>query len=361
MQIIEDRRALHRIPELDRDLPKTLAYVRASLEKLSCLVFAPVESALCAFFDFGKDSAIAFRADMDALPITERTGLPFASEHPGRMHACGHDGHTAILLEVARRLDAKETMPHNVLLVFQSGEEMSGGAKIICETGVFTQYKVEAIFGLHLWPELEEGVIHSRENELMSRSSEVHIRIEGKSAHIAKREAGIDALEAGFALYASLRELEASFPKDVRRILNFGHMESGTVLNAVSGFTKIDGTMRVYRDDVFEKMQSGIRERTAEIDRKYGTRTQVGFTEGYYAVMNPPALYRRVKEIMDFAELAEPVLPTEDFSWYQRYIPGLFFFLGIGDVPPLHADDFHFNEAVLSKGADFFEALAERF
>jgi len=203
--------------------------------------------------------------------------------------------------------------------------------------------------------------VHSRENELMSRSSEVHLEITGKSAHIAKREAGIDALEAGFALYSALRELEASFPKDVRRILNFGRMESGTVLNAVSGFTRIDGTMRVYQDDVFEKIQSGIRDRAAMIDRKYGTHTKVGFTEGYYAVMNPPELYRRVKAILDFAELSEPVLPTEDFSWYQRYVPGVFFFLGLGDVPPLHADTFTFDESILIKGADFFTSLAERF
>ena len=107
MQIIDDRRALHQIPELDRELPGTMAYLRNSLEGLSCRVFSPMEGALCAWFDFGQSSAIAFRADADALPIHEQTGLRFASRYPGKMHACGHDGHMAILLELARRLDKK--------------------------------------------------------------------------------------------------------------------------------------------------------------------------------------------------------------------------------------------------------------
>ena len=128
MQIINDRRFLHRIPELDRDLPETMAYLRGSLEKLNCQVFSPMESALCAFFDFGRKDAIAFRADADALPIAEATRADYASRHPGCMHACGHDGHMAIVLELARRLSEKKGLPHNVLLVFQSAEETTGGA-----------------------------------------------------------------------------------------------------------------------------------------------------------------------------------------------------------------------------------------
>ena len=117
MELIDDRRALHRIPELDRLLPQTMAYLRASLEKLNCKVFSPMESALCAYFDFGQKEAIAFRADADALPIQERNRVDYRSEHEGCMHACGHDGHMAILLELARRLNEKKTLPRNVLLV----------------------------------------------------------------------------------------------------------------------------------------------------------------------------------------------------------------------------------------------------
>ena len=123
MQIIEDRRALHQIPELDRELPNTVAYLRSALEGLKCRVFSPMPSALCAYFDFGAKEAIAFRSDADALPIEERTKVPYKSRYQGRMHACGHDGHMAILLELARRLSKKESMKYNVLLIFQPAEE----------------------------------------------------------------------------------------------------------------------------------------------------------------------------------------------------------------------------------------------
>ena len=137
MQLTDDRRALHRIPELDRNLPQTMEYLRSALENLNCKVFSPMDSSLCAFFDFGKKDAIAFRADADALPIQEKNKVPYASTHPGVMHACGHDGHMAILLELARRLSEKKDLPHNVLLVFQPAEETTGGAKDLCATGVF--------------------------------------------------------------------------------------------------------------------------------------------------------------------------------------------------------------------------------
>ena len=170
MKIIEDRRALHRIPELDKDLPQTMAYLEQALAGLNCRVFSPMASSLCAWFDFGQESAIAFRSDADALPIQEKTGAAFASCHPGKMHACGHDGHMAIALELARRLREKKELPHNVLIVFQPAEETTGGAKALCQTGVFDRYRVEAIFGLHLWPGLPEGQIASRAEEMMARS-----------------------------------------------------------------------------------------------------------------------------------------------------------------------------------------------
>ena len=122
MQIYTDRHALHRIPELELELPKTQAYLKESLSSLSCQVFSPFASGLCAWFDFGAEEAIAFRADLDALPISEKTGADYASTHPGIMHACGHDGHMAILLELARRLDRMKDVKHNVLLTFQPGE-----------------------------------------------------------------------------------------------------------------------------------------------------------------------------------------------------------------------------------------------
>ena len=135
--MIEYRRALHCIPELENHLPKTCAFVKAQLQGLGCTVTEPIEGAVCAFFDEGKEDTLAFRADMDALPITEQTGLPFSSEHPGKMHACGHDGHTAMLLGLAKTVAARHgTLRYNVLLVFQPAEENPGRFLVsICGRG----------------------------------------------------------------------------------------------------------------------------------------------------------------------------------------------------------------------------------
>lgn len=359
MDIRADRRALHQIPELDRELPETFAYLSGALSPLSCRLFAPMPGSLCAFFDFGRDSAIAFRADADALPIVERTGAAYASRHPGCMHACGHDGHMAILLELARRLSQKTTLPHNVLLVFQSAEETSGGAKDLCDTGVFEAHRVKAIFGLHLWPGLAPGVIASRKNELMARSCEVNVDIFGKSAHIAKASEGIDALAAGVSFYQKAMALEAALPPEVFRLLKFGKFQSGTVRNALSAHTHMEGSLRAFQDSVFDSLAQGLDAIGLEVEKAFGCTVAVHRTDGYPAVMNPPALFDRVMATVPFTELDAPSMTAEDFSWYQRYLPGMFFFLGVGDTPALHADTFDFDETILRKGAGFFEKLAE--
>ena len=359
MTICDHRRALHRIPELDRNLPETFAYLRGVLSRLPCRVFAPVDGSLCAWFDFGQPEAIAFRADADALPITERTGAEYASEHAGCMHACGHDGHMAIALELARRLGEKKTLPHNVLLVFQSAEETTGGAKDICDSGVFAEYGVKVVFGLHLWPGMEAGVIASRRQELMARSSEVNVDIFGKSAHIAKAAEGVDALMAGTVFYRMAMEMEGKLPESVFRLLKFGKFQSGTVRNALSAHTHMEGSLRAFQEEVFDGLARGLADIGKAVEKEFGCTVKLHFSDGYPAVMNPPELFDRVRACVPFRELESPSMTAEDFSWYQKTLPGLFFFLGLGDVPALHTDTFDFDETILLKGADFFEKLAE--
>ena len=361
MQIILDRRALHRIPELDRDLPKTMEYLQNALSGLKCRVFSPTKGAVCAFFDYGKDSAIAFRSDMDALPIQEKNTHDFASCHPGKMHACGHDGHMAILLELARRLNGKKDLPHNVLLVFQPAEETTGGARDICESGVFEEYNVSAIFGLHLWPGLAAGTVFSRETELMSRSCEVNVDFWGRSAHIARAKDGLDAMAACVEFYRQAMEMEQRLPAGVFRLLKFGKMECGTVRNAIAGSARLEGSLRAFQDEIFDSLRGGLDTIAARVETDTGCTVTVSANEGYPAVMNPKELYNRVKNQVRFAELDSPSMTAEDFSYYQKRLPGMFFFLGTGDSPALHADNFDFDESILAKGADFFENLAENF
>ena len=361
MQIYTDRHALHRIPELELELPKTQNYLKEALSGLSCSVFSPLGSALCAWFDFGAEETIAFRADMDALPISEKTGAPYASTHPGCMHACGHDGHMAILLELARRLDTKQELKHNVLLIFQPGEESPGGARAICDTGVLAEYNVKAVFGLHLWPGLEAGKVFSRRNELMARASEVTLDLYGKSAHIAKAQEGVDSLMAGAEFYTRAMEMERQIPEGIFRLLKFGKFQSGTARNALSAHTHLEGSLRAFQDDVFEDMAGRLREIAADVEKKYRCRVELHIADGYPAVLNPDGIYDAVRSILPVEELAEPCMTAEDFSWYQKTASGMFFFLGLGDTPALHADTFDFDETILTKGADFFEALAENY
>ena len=355
----KDRRALHQIPELDRQLDQTIRYLRGELEELGCQLFSPIDGSLCAFFDFGAEKAIAFRADMDALPIEEKTGAPYASRHPGRMHACGHDGHMAILLELARRLRTKQHLSRNVLLVFQPAEEATGGAKPICDTGVFDQYAVEAVFGLHLWPGLEKGKIFSKPGEMMSRSAELDVDIFGKSAHIGRSWEGIDATEAACVFLQKAYALERSVPADIRRLLKFGHIQSGTVRNALSAHARMEGGLRAFSDEVFFGLRDRLLEIAKEVEHQFGCTVKVHTSNGYPAIHNPQELHDRVHAIAPFENLEEPSMTTEDFSWYQRYVPGMFFFLGLGDSPALHSDNFDFDESVLNIGADFFEKIAE--
>lgn len=361
MQIISDRRALHRIPELERQLPETMVYLKQALSGLGCKVFSPMESALCAWFDFGKEEAIAFRADCDALPIAENSGKEYASCHPGMMHACGHDGHMAILLELARRMDKLEDAPHNVLLLFQPAEENTGGAQDLCRTGVLERCCVKAVFGLHIWPGLEKGQVFSRCNEMMSRSCEVNIDIYGKSAHIAKASQGIDAVAAGVEFYRRATQLEQSLPQNIFRLLKFGVFKGGTIRNALARHVRIEGSLRAFQDEVFEGLRDGLYAIGRELEEEMGCRVEITTSSGYPAVMNPEPLYRQVRELVSFGELPEPNMASEDFSFYQKHTQAMFFFLGLGDTPALHSVNFDFDERVLTKGADFFETLARNF
>ncbi len=359
MQIVSDRRCLHRIPELELELPRTMEYLRNSLSKLSCRVFAPTAQSLCAYFDFGAEKTLAYRADCDALPICEKSSAEYASTHPGVMHACGHDGHMAVLLELARRLDAKKENKNNILLIFQPGEERPGGAWPICDSGVLAEYNVKAIFGLHLWPGLPEGKVFTRANELMSSATEVTVDIYGKSAHIAKAELGVDATAAGVEFYTRALQMEQSYGPEVYRLLKFGKFESGTARNALSAHCHIEGSLRSFQEEIFLEMRDKLLAIAKDVEAKFGCTVNVHIADSYPAVLNDPDLCDRTRQLAQWEVLDQPSMTGEDFGWYQRFVPGVFFFLGLGDVPALHSVDFDFDDTVLCKGAELFEKLTE--
>lgn len=339
MQIIQDFSALHAIPELDQNLPKTVSYVKKQLSALKCRCFSPIEGSVCAFFDFGKPDAIAFRADMDALPFEN-----------GAVHACGHDGHTAILLELARRINGQKDLPHNVLLIFQPAEETTGGAQELCRTGLLEQYRAACIFGLHLWPGLEKGQLFSRPGYLMSKSCGVTAHITGRSRHIAAPERGEDALAAGLELYRLAGKLRDQQPF----LLKFGALQAGTAGNVVCEKAALKGSLRAFDSNVHTRLCAKLQKLGAAVARKQQCRVALHFSRGYPAVQNDPKLYKKMQALCQLRYLPAPFWTTDDFSCYQQRIPGLYMLLGIGKTPPLHSPDFAFDPQVLFKGADCF-------
>ncbi len=352
MQIFQDRRALHRIPELDRQLPKTQAYLCRQLEKLGCRLFFPTRGSLCAYFDFGAGRTLALRSDMDGLPIQE-ADRPGASLHPGRMHACGHDGHMAILLETARRISEKKQSSTNVLLVFQPAEETTGGAGELCGSGIFSQLQVEAIFGLHIWPGLTRGKLFSRPGPMMARSAQIEADIFGQGSHIALP--GADALTAGASL------VSAAAVQDGEKLLKFGLFHSGTVCNARSSHARLEGSLRALEERDFTALQEGLFRAAGQAEKATGCKIRLQLSEGYPAVNNPSGLLASASRAADILPLPAPTLLTEDFGCYQTHLPGLFFFLGAGEGPALHSPDFDFPEEILPAGADFWEQLLTRW
>ena len=360
--VVEHRRALHRIPELDAQLPETLGYVRSVLEPLGCVLSSPIPGSVCAYFDAGKSETVAFRADMDALPVAERTGLPYSSVHPGVMHACGHDGHTAMALALAEYASAHlAELPRNVLFLFQPSEETTGGAKGLCESGILEAHYVTRVFGLHLWPNLPAGQVFTRPGPLMARANEVTVTVTGKSVHLSRASQGLDAMTAGAEYLRRAYAMVDSLPSEEPRAFLFGKMTSGTVRNAVSGKTVLEGSLRTYREETYHFCKERLETIGREIAAETGCGVEVYLNKGYPAVWNHEGLYETICTALGAdapALLDAPALAAEDFSFYQRAVPGVFFFLGVGNTPELHAPDFCFDdEAALPQGVEFLKKL----
>lgn len=360
--VVNHRRALHRIPELGDQLPETTAYVRSVLEALPCRVTCPTTGSVCAYFDVGKPETAAFRADMDALPITETTHLACASVHPGIMHACGHDGHTAMALSLAEyAAEHLAELPRNLLLLFQPAEETTGGALPLCETGILEAHHTTRIFGLHLWPKLPSGAIFSRPGPLMARANEVTVTLTGKSVHLSRADQGIDALAAGADYLRRAYAMVNALPPEEPRAFLFGKMTSGTVRNAVSGETVLEGSLRTYREETYRFCREQLEQLGCQLAAETGCTVHVHLNSGYPAVWNHEELYAQLRAALRTnapLPLETPALAAEDFSFYQQRVPGVFFFLGTGDTEELHAPGFDFDDAyILPRGAAFLQRL----
>lgn len=367
-RLIQYRRALHAIPETGWQERQTAEYIRARLSELDCYWEPVAETGTIAFFDHGAGEAIAFRSDIDALPIAEATGLPFASTN-GCMHACGHDAHMAMLLALADHLSERgAAYKKDILLIFQPAEELigCGGAKQICEAGILERFHVSKIFGLHVQPQMKAGAILVRAGALMAQAANLELVVQGKSAHCARPDLGIDALAALADILSELnRYKREDIPAGTEYILHLGIASGGEAGNIVCQSARAAGNIRAFEPPLFDVLCRKVRDTAAAIDRRYGTVTEVRISDAYPPVFNDAALTECCKVTLSAAGIevleAEKGMISEDFSFYQQRVPGVFAFLGLGDVPSLHNDRFQFDEALMTVGVRAFTALLEQF
>lgn len=367
--IIADRRALHQIPEASLEEIKTAAYIEKTLLELGYEPKRILETGVYVYMPGTiGNKTYAFRADMDALPLQEESDAAYASKHQGYMHACGHDGHMAILLGLARALKNK-TLKENILLIFQPAEENIGGAKLICDAGLLRKHQVDAIFGLHLFPTIPEGVIAYKAGAMMATNAEVNVDVIGQSGHGAMPHTAKDSLVVAAELLLAYQTIVSRSVNPMEAaVVSFGKLTGGTIRNIVAGSARMEGTLRAFSMETLDLLMERIQSINMGFSQAHQVKIQTEFNFCYPPVLNDEALTEKIHHAFaDFkTQPAEPSAGAEDFSFYQQEVPGFFFHLGTkseekGFTAPLHNNKFDFDEEVLGVGVDAFLAIAESF
>lgn len=379
------RRELHKNPELSNNEHGTAKRIEAELRELGLELktgLATNGTGIIAYLPAttSTNETIALRADIDALPITEGTGKPYASTNPGVMHACGHDGHTAILLGATRALSQLDERPNNVLFLFQPAEEDGGGAEIMCEQGVLKGARggglgepVTRIFGLHGWPRMELGKVGTRPGPLMASTDDFDVRIVGRGGHAAMPHLAKDPIVAASAVVMALQTIasRAVNPNDAG-VITVGQFEAGTANNIIPDSARIVGTVRALNDDTRALLADRFRQVVESTAAAHGCTAKIDWLPGYPVTANDPDSAAHVLDIArrtlgdDAVEIVpEASMGGEDFSYYGRHVPACFFLLGLlpegadADAAPLlHQPGFDFNDDALPVGVRLMCALA---
>lgn len=373
-EIIAYRRELHSIPELGFEEVKTSKKIKDYLDDMGIessyvggtgLVALIQGDRTCNYDDGGKEPVACLRADIDAMPAREDTGLSFKSVHDYVMHSCGHDGHAAILLGVAKLLkEYKKELKGKVKLIFQPAEELVQGAKEMIKEGVLENPEPDYILGLHLWQPLETGKLGLKKGEMMASTDNFKVRIKGKEAHGAMPHQGIDPISVSAEFIQGIYHILArTLPAEENYVLSFGKIAGGTKGNVLASGVEIDGTYRCFEEKTRIFIKEKIENLLESKKNLYGTDWEYileSFTNPTY---NDYDLTEKIVDSLQKVVLAEnifmpygPVFPSEDFSEYAKIIPGTFFFLGAGGKGeetydyPHHHPRFDLDENALSLG-----------
>lgn len=372
-KVIEIRRAIHAHPEIGYEEFETSKLAAEVLASLGLEVRTGIAGTGTVGVLYGREPGrtVALRADMDALPIAEDTGLEFTSTVPGKMHACGHDGHVAMLLGAAMVLSRmKDVIRGNVKFIFQPSEERTGGALPMIQEGVLEDPHVDAVFAAHLWPDVPFGCVGVHHGPAMAALDEIYIEIYGEGGHVATPHKSIDAVvgAASFILEVQSivsRETDPTEPV----VVSIGQISGGTAYNAIADKVVMSGTVRVVNPDLREIMKKKIGDRLRGLQKSYGIHYKFDYKFGYPPVINDYEMARFVQDVAgqvlgkDKAfQITRPAMVGEDFAYFLQRVPGAIFLLGVGDSTvanhPLHHPKFMFNEEILSLGVHVLSQIA---
>ncbi|MEN9404281.1 MAG: hypothetical protein RL091_2984 [Verrucomicrobiota bacterium] len=367
------RRDLHQHPELLYDLPRTSAFVADKLKAFGC---DQVQTGIGRTGVVGvikgrtnqSGKVIGLRADMDALPITEATGLPHASRNPGLMHACGHDGHTAMLLGAAQYLAETRAFDGTAVVIFQPAEEGGAGGKAMCQDGLMKNFGIQEVYGMHNMPELPIGSFAIRPGAFFAATDEFIIEVIGKGGHAAKPHEAIDPTVTASHLVIALQSI-ASRSLDPMKALVVSvcsFRTSSDAHNVIPDRVRLKGTVRTMDSDVRKMAEEKIRLISTQTALAFGATAQVEYLPNYPVMANAPAQTEFAARVADLVAGADKVnrdapaiMGGEDFAYMLLERPGAYILTGNGDSAMLHHSAYEFNDAAIPHGASYWVKLVE--
>ncbi|EJN02384.1 amidohydrolase [Phyllobacterium sp. YR531] len=365
------RHDLHRHPELAYDEHRTSELVADKLRAWGYDVTTGIggTGVVGKLQNGNGPKKVGIRADMDALPIEEATGLPYASTIKGKMHACGHDGHTTILLHSARHLAETRNFSGTLNVIFQPAEEGGAGARRMIKDGLFDRFPCDAVFGLHNWPGVAAGQFGFISGPAMASVDLVRVRITGKGGHGARPQETIDPVVASASFILALQSIVSRNidPLDAA-VITVGTIHAGIAPNVIPDSVQLELTVRTFRSEVREKIKERITALARSQAESYGASAEVDYPRGYPVLVNHPAEteFARQTAITHFgAEKVEsnfrPISASEDFAFMLEARPGSYLFIGNGDSAPLHSPNYNFNDEIIGPASRYWVKLTEDY
>lgn len=373
------RRDIHAHPELCFEEVRTAERVADTLQGWGISVHRGLgKTGVVGTIRAGSSSrTIGLRADMDALPILEQNGFAHASVYPGKMHACGHDGHTAMLLAAAQYLVRHGKFDGTVQLIFQPAEEGGGGADAMIKDGLFDMFPMQAVYGMHNWPGLPVGQFAVGAGPVMAAFDTFQIIIRGKGCHAALPHLGLDPVPVAAQIIMALQTIltRSANPLDAG-VLSVTTVHVGEAKNVIADTCEMTGTLRTFSADLMALIQQRMRDIAEHTCLAHGMTCEIEFTKGYPATVNHPEQAELSRQVMagivgkDNVLLQQPVMGAEDFAYMLQQLPGCYCFIGNGEgehrVPDhgagpctLHNASYDFNDAILPLGATYWVRLVE--